>query len=280
MSSIGFIGFGSMGSMLLKGLINKSNISPNQIIVTRKNKSKLVEIKEIWPGINITEDVTEVAKKAEIIFICVKPLEFKNVLESVEPFLFPNQHIITIAGSLMIKDIESIINCKITKLIPTVISEIYEGISLICHNDMVTEVDAERIEKIIGCFTDLKLANEADFNAATKFTSCGPGLYSAILDEFVEAGLRYTDSFTKEEISDMVQRTIYGTIKLMIENNMDFSDVIERVATKGGLTEEGVKVAKAELPQVFDDMLNNMAERQKKVMNSIHNQYTKGIDNQ
>jgi pyrroline-5-carboxylate reductase len=37
----GFIGYGSMGSMFIKGFIESGMLSQEQIIVTRKDKSKL-----------------------------------------------------------------------------------------------------------------------------------------------------------------------------------------------------------------------------------------------
>jgi pyrroline-5-carboxylate reductase len=49
----------------------------------------------------------------------------------------------------------------------------------------------------------------------------------------------------------MVISTLYGTAKLL-ERNMGFREMIERVATKGGITEEGVKALDVGLPAVFD----------------------------
>lgn len=87
MNKIGFIGFGSMGSMLIKGLIKSGQVRQEQIIVTRKDKSRLDEIKNTWPEISITQEIMEVIKKAEYIFICVKPLEYKNILNEIKPTL-------------------------------------------------------------------------------------------------------------------------------------------------------------------------------------------------
>ena len=275
MNNIGFIGYGSMGSMLIMGLITVGNISPNQIIITRKNKERLKEIKDLWPEINITTDVIEVVKKSKYIFICVKSSEYINILNEIKSTLLSTQHIISIAGPVMINDMEKIINCKITKLMPTLISEVNEGITLICHNNKVTEADTEYIENMIGNFTKINRIDENEFGFACKFTSCGPGLYAAIFQEFVEAGLRHSDSLTKEIITKMVLQTLYGTVKLMIDENMDFNEVISRVATKGGITEEGVKVMESCLPQVFDDMFDQTTAKQKVSNAKVHSDFEK-----
>lgn len=269
MNKLGFIGFGSMGSMLVRGLINTGYVRQEQIIVTRKNKSRLDEIKDIWKDVNTTDDIIEVVKEAKYIFICVKPLEYMNILENIESYVLPSQHIISIAGSVTLEYLDRIINCKITKVMPTITSEVNEGISLICHNSKVSSEDAENIESMFKNISKVKQISEKDFGIASEFTSCGPGLIASIFDEFVEAGLRHTNSLRKEDIQEMVLHTLMGTAKLMLENNMSFEGVISRVATKGGITEEGVKVLESGLPPVFSEMFTKTMNKRKVVSEKV-----------
>lgn len=222
--------------------------------------------------INTTADITEIIRESDIIFICVKPLEINNILKDIKPFVNKNKHIVSLAGTLLIEDMERIVDCKITKMMPTVISEVNKGITLICHNNKVTLKDMEYLEKLFGSFTTLKKSEEDGYGFAAELTSCGPGFYAAIFQEFVEAGIRHTDIFTKEEISQMVLQTVYGTVRLMLEQYMDFSDVVNRVATKGGITEEGVKIIQERLPYTFDEVFCKTLEKRKIVTDKIHKQ--------
>lgn len=271
--SIGFIGFGSMGSMLVRGFVSSGKVNQNQIIVTRKDKSRLNEIKIALPDIQTTEDITEVIKKSKYIFICVKPLEYKSILNEISPYILPDTHIVSIAGSVSIEDLESIINCKITKVIPTIVSDVNEGISVVCHNSKVTGEAAEFIESLIASISRVKLINEKEFGFASDLTSCAPGFIAAIFQEFVESGLRHTDSVSKEDIEEMVLHTLLGTAKLMIERKMSFKEVISRVATKGGITEEGVKIIKSGMPQVFDDMFEQTTNKRKIVGDKVSKEF-------
>jgi len=256
LNKIGFIGYGSMGSMLIRGFIETGQVRQEQIVVTRKDKSRLVEIKETWPEICIAQDAVEVIKNAECIFICVKPLEYTNILKEIKPFVYPHHHIVSITGTVAIKNIEKIVDCGITKVMPTIVSEAKEGISLVCHNSKVTEEASRRIESLFGNISKVWRIDEKDFEFASEFTSCGPGLIAAVFKELVDAGLRHNDSFNNDQLTEMVLQTLYGTAKLMLEKKMDFRDVILRVATKGGITEEGVKVIEKSLPQVFNEMID------------------------
>lgn len=273
MKKVGFIGFGSMGSMLIEGLIKSGQVRQEQIIVTRKDKSRLNEIKNTWPEINITQEVNEVVKKSEYIFICVKPLEFKNILNEIKPYIYPHHHIISTAGSVTIENIEKMVNCRITKVIPTIVSEVNEGITLICHNSKVNEEASIHIESLLGNISKIWRIDEKNFGFAAELTSCGPGLIAAVFQELVEAGLRHTDGFKKEEMVEMILQTLYGTSRLMLEKKMDFGDVISRVATKGGITEDGVKVIEKSLPRVFDEMLDQTMKKRKVVSEKISNEF-------
>lgn len=269
MNNIGFIGFGSIGSMLIKGFIESGQICQEQIIVTRKDKSRLVDIKNTWPEVNIAQEVTEVVKLAKYIFICVKPLEYKSILNEIKPYILPDQHIISTAGSVTIENIEKMVNCRITKVMPTIISEVNEGITLICHSSKVTVEDAHFIELLLGSICKIRLMDEKDFGFATELTSCGPGLIAAVFHELVKSGLRHTDSFKEGDIAEMVLQTLYGTARLILEKKMNFADVISRVATKGGITEEGVKVLGKSLPQVFDEMFDMTMNKRKSVSEKV-----------
>jgi len=53
----------------------------------------------------------------------------------------------------------------------------------------------------------------------------------------------------------MVLETLLGTAKLLQAKNMGFEALISAVATKGGISEEGIKVLDRHLPTVFDDLV-------------------------
>jgi len=61
----------------------------------------------------------------------------------------------------------------------------------------------------------------------------------------------------------MVLNTMGGTGKLMLEKDYSFEQVVSRVATKGGITEEGTKVIREQLPEVIDELFNRTLEKRR-----------------
>jgi pyrroline-5-carboxylate reductase len=99
------------------------------------------------------------------------------------------------------------------------------------------------------------MMDEEDLEFGSDLTSCSPAFIAEIFSKFAEMGLK-NSNFTKEEVEDMVIKTLYGTAKLLHEKNMHFEDVISRVETPGGITEEGIKILDKELPKTFNELLN------------------------
>ena len=68
----------------------------------------------------------------------------------------------------------------------------------------------------------------------------------------------------------LVKKTLLGTALLLEEEN--FAGLIESVATKGGITEAGVKVIQREAPGMFDRLFQATEERHEQVRKNIEEQ--------
>lgn len=269
MVKVGFIGYGSMGSMLVDAFIRSRNISPEEMIVSTRTKSKLDSIKSRWGGIIAANSNAEVPQKAKYVFICVKPAEVKGVLDEIRNYISRDHVIVSIAGSIKMESIRQMIDAKITKLTPSITSEALGGISLVCHSDDVTKEESDYIEKLLSGISKVKIIKDEDFDLAAELTSCMPGFIASIIEEIVNSASRHTDNLAKADMEEMVIQTLLGTAKVLIEKDMGLGEMIDRVATKGGITEEGVKIFRRRLPDVFDEMFEVTLNKRKLVAEKI-----------
>ena len=151
---------------------------------------------------------------------------------------------------------------------PTLISEVNEGVMLVCHNKNVGKNDAFLIGALMETAGTIEEIPENEFEIISAVTSCAPGLIAGIFDEFVKAAL-YRTSADERRLTDMALKTLYGTAKLFHEKKLSFGETITRVATKGGATEAGTSVLKEKLPAVFDEMFSSILERQEQRRKTI-----------
>lgn len=273
MKTIGLIGYGSMGSMLINGFLKTGAIKPEQAIVSTRTKSKIDSLQENWPKLRVAKDNKMVMRESDIIFICVKPNDFKAVLEEVKDEVTSDKHIVSSVGVVTIANMEKIVEGQISRLMPSLTSEVNAGISLISHSDKVTKDNKEFVNTLLGEISQVKMIEEAEFELATEITSCGPGFIASLFEEMTKSALRANSNFTDEEIEFMVYETIIGTVKYFEEKRQSFSDTVDRVATKGGFTAYGVEVLRDKMPDAFDKMFERAMFRHRELIETINKDF-------
>jgi len=274
MKKTGFIGYGSMGGMLINGFVSTGALAPEEIVISNRTMSKIENLAERWSGISLTTDNRKAAKESDLLFVCVRPLDVLAVLDEIKGYLSDSAHLVSTAACVTINDIESRFPGQVSKVIPSVTAEVREGISLICHNPKVTKEEIERLEKLLGAISKVLHISENEFEVAADLTSCAPGMIAAIFDSFVKAGLKHS-GLSPDIAQKMITATLFGTSKLLAEKGTGFQDLIGRVATKGGITEEGVKVLNKHLPAAFDEVFQKTLSKHELVKGMIKDQRIK-----
>ncbi|MDR1220121.1 MAG: NAD(P)-binding domain-containing protein [Treponema sp.] len=260
---IDIIGYGSMGKMILEKFIETKTIEQGKLFVSNRTYDKIMNLNKIYPQINICGNNIDAVKDADIVFICVKPLEIKTVLSEIINGIKDNCHIVSLNGSILFKQLEQICgNRKISKIIPSVTAEVNKSATLICHNDYVNYDDKNILKELIGCFGSFVELPETEIGIGSELTSCMPGFIGAIFKVITDEAEKHT-AINKEQIIQMVIETLYGTGKLLLEKRITFEELINRVATKGGITEEGTEIIGKKLPEIINEVFEKTLEKRK-----------------
>ena len=256
---VGVIGYGSMGRMLLEKLSSNSDLIDGKLYVANRNYEKIADLAELY---NLCNNNQDIAMAVDVLFICVRPVDMKSVLEEIKNSLRKEQIIVSLNGSITFEQIESVCKNKIVKAIPSVMAEINKSQTLICYNPMVNERDKESIKDLLSCIGSVVELPEAEMGMGSELVSCMPGFIAGIFNEICTSAQKHT-SIGADEVARMVLNTMVGTGQLMIEKDYTYQDVITRVATKGGITEEGVKVIRESFPQVSDSIFDKTLEKRR-----------------
>jgi pyrroline-5-carboxylate reductase len=260
---IGIIGYGNMGKMIFSKFAQSTIVDGGNLFVANRTYEKIKSLNDMYPKITICKNNTDVARNVDMFFICVKPLEIKNVLQEIVRDIKDDSHIISLNGSVLFNQMEQIcMNKKISKVIPSVTAEINHSITLVCHNNFVGEDEKNNLKELLECFGTVVAVPEAEIGMGSELTSCMPGFIAAIFKVITDGAGKHT-AINKNAIIEMVIETLYGTGKLLLEKRMTFEDLIDRVATKGGITEEGTKVIEEKLPKIIEEMFIKTLEKRK-----------------
>lgn len=249
---VGIIGFGSMGSMIARKLLEHNVIKQADLVCANRTLSKMNDFKKLYPDCTVTDD-NKLAAAADVVFVCIRPAELKEVLCGIAPVVSSSTLVVSLNGSVMFSQLEAVLaeKTKIAKVIPSVNAEVDYSVSSVCYNQLVTAQDRRNLETLLKSFGTVTEVAENEMGMASELTSCMPGFIAAIFSVLAEKAQSHTN-LPPVQIEAMLAQTLEGTGKLINQKGLSFSDVLARVATKGGITEVGAS-------EIFESFGNTAA---------------------
>jgi competence protein ComER len=250
---IGFIGTGSMGSILLEALIEAKSVLPSQIHASNRTFSKVKELAKTYTGLRAYPTNSKVAERTDLLFLCVKPLEFKNVVDEIAPYVKENQIVISITSPVEIKDLEKLLPAKIAKIIPSITNSVRSGASLMIAGERLSDQDKDFLYHLMSSISQPLWIDEQYTRVSSDIVSCGPAFMSFILQKFIDAAVRET-SIPREQATSLASYMIVGMGELLGQEKFSLTTLQQRVCVPGGVTGAGIKVLENEIVDVFDKL--------------------------
>ena len=133
-----------MGKMLL-WKFSEAGFGKEDLYVSNRTPEKLEEARDI-ACICVSEDL---ASKCDVVFVCVRPSDLKDVLQQIAPVISADALLVTLNGSVTFELINSVIDHKTAKVIPSLTAEIDRSQTIVCYNDAVNDGDKENLRKLL-----------------------------------------------------------------------------------------------------------------------------------
>lgn len=217
---IAMIGAGHMGQAIVKGFINSGKIKRSNIFISNKLNNATI------------------TKKADYIFIVVKPLIVEKVLKEIKPFI-KNKIILSVAGAVSLKKLldYSSLYQKIIRLMPNIPVSENKGVIGFYANKNVSNSEKNNTYELVSLLGKvIKVKKEKDLNTITLVSGCGPAISAYFINLISNYAIK--KGFSEPESIDLALKIFKGTTDYLQNNNLTPSELIKLVATKGGITEE------------------------------------------
>ena len=175
MSKISFIGSGNMGSAIISGIISSGLCSPSDITATDVSRTALDSLSDTL-RIATTTDNAEAAKKADILFLSVKPNMFSKVIPEIKESVSENTLIISIAAGMSISDIEKLFakEIKLIRVMPNLNATVGEAMSALCPNKKVDADSLDMAKKIFESIGECEVVDEHLMDAVVAVSGSSP----------------------------------------------------------------------------------------------------------
>lgn len=239
--TVGFLGVGNMGSALLKGAIGKGVLSNSQVWVFDRVLERGIRVSSEL-GVNLARDPEDLVSVANIIFVCVKPQDAKELLEGISGLELGGKILVSIMAGVSTQLIKALLRQEIPviRAMPNTPLLVGEGVTALCYSGLPKKGTAYVVASIFQAVGKVIEVEEELMDVITAVAGSGPGFVFRIMEAFVqeavEAGISRANSV------EMVVQTFLGAAKLARETQKELSELREMVTSKGGTTEAGLKI--------------------------------------
>ncbi len=257
---VGFIGTGSMGSILIEALLSSRTLLPSQIIAYNRTLSKAEMLAERYPGLAVAASNAEVARSANVIFLCVKPFEYNQALEQVSGQLTERQLLVTITSPVELADLEEHVPCQVLRVVPSITNAALAGTTLIEFGSRATSETRSAIFALFSRISQPVEVAPCNLRIAADLSSCGPAFISYVLQEMILAATEET-GITQEAATHLTTEMIIGLAELLKKEIFTLPALQQRVCVPGGITGEGLIPLQQGIPGLFQQVFRRTHEK-------------------
>ncbi|MGM0881151.1 MAG: late competence protein ComER [Bacillota bacterium] len=266
--NVGFIGTGTMGSLLIEAFIASGALTPSQIAISNRTFAKAQALADRYSGMRAEKTNAGAACGCDIIFLCIKPHEFKKAVDDLKPVIRPHQIIVSITSPVLISHLEGELDCKIAKVIPSITNYVWSGASLCIYGQTMQEEDKTQLESLLSHISEPLQIDESYTRIVSDLSSCGPAFISFLLEQFVDAAVNET-GIGREEALRVASAMLLGTGLLLTEGGLTPADVQERVAVPGGITAKALSLLRRETDGVFNQLVRTTHSKFKEDLKKV-----------
>lgn len=239
--SILIIGGGNMGKTYAQSFLNSKLITKDELYIYDKDKLKIDLINQFQLGKGV-QTLGDFVKDISTIILAVKPQDTNSLFLELKPFLNNRQLFLSIMAGVKMEHIQSKLGIeKIVRAMPNLPAQIGMGMTVFCASEFVSKTDLTIIQNLLETTGhSIIVDNEDMLDAATAISGSGPAYVFYFLDIIVKTALNM--GFSPSEAHLLAEQTFLGSVNLIKRNNLNCTQWIEKVASRGGTTEAALKI--------------------------------------
>jgi len=239
--TVGFIGLGNMGKAVIGGMLEKGFVANDELIGSDKSEAILADMKKQF-GITTTSSNVEVVKKADILFLAVKPQFFPDVIGEIKDVIKEKTLVISIAAGKTIPYIEKQFGKKIklVRCMPNTPALVLSGCTGVCANDKVSPEEMKLVMTLLSSFGEAIEVTENLMDAVVGVSGSAPAYVFMFIEAMADAAV--AGGMPREMAYKFAAQAVMGSAKMMLQTGKHPGELKDQVCSPAGTTIAAVKV--------------------------------------
>lgn len=258
--TLAFIGAGNMARSIIGGLIQEG-VAPERIWASDRSEDTLQALARDFGVGTGTND--EVAGRADVVILAVKPQVMKTVAQALQPALAHKPLLVSIAAGIdaaslgrWLGEEQAIVRCM-----PNTPSLVKTGASGLYANAHTSDAQRALAEQVMAAVGSVHwLASEALLDSVTAVSGSGPAYFFLVMEAMIDAGVEL--GLERETAAELTLQTALGAATLAQNSEVGVDELRRRVMSPGGTTEVAIQSFEQDgLRDTFKRAMSACAER-------------------
>ena len=240
-NTIGMIGTGNMGSAILRGIVDASYVKASQIIAFDASSRRMNELEEDIPGIQLARDCLEVAEKADLIILAVKPIYVKDVIGEIHSAL-NGKAVLSIAAGWTVNMLENALygtSATYLRVMPNTPALVGEGMTALCDNTTFSKEDFNYAKGIFDSIGKTKVLPERLFDGVVAVSGSSPAYVYMMIEAMADAAVK--EGIPRVYAYEMAAQSVLGSALMVLSSGTHPAALKDAVCSPGGTTIEAVE---------------------------------------
>ena len=235
------IGSGTMGKIIIAGLLASGHASKEQIYATARTLETTKNVAEEFQIQTSTNNV-ETCKDAAVIILAVKPKEIRKVLNTLKKDVIKDGEplVISIAAGISNGYMEEILETEtpVIRAMPNTPCKVGKGTTVVCRGKYTTDRHIEMSKMVFQELGKCFELEEKHMDAVTGLSASGPAFIYLIAEALSDGGVMV--GLPRKVAHDLVINTILGSAYMMEKTDRHPASLKDDVTTPAGCTISGI----------------------------------------
>jgi pyrroline-5-carboxylate reductase len=239
MSSIGFIGAGNMANAMIRGIVSSGYAGEADILVSDPSQSALSALKSRYPGITAGSN-RDVAVKADILILAVKPQFYGDVASVISPVLRTETLIVTIAAGITLARMEEWLGKtrRVIRTMPNTPALVGEGMTAMAPNSLASDSDKETVKALFGSFGRVIELRESLMDPFTALSGSSPAWVFMFIEALADGAV--LKGIPRDQALMIASQAVLGSARMVLETGKHPGELKDSVCSPAGTTIEAV----------------------------------------
>jgi pyrroline-5-carboxylate reductase len=233
---LGFIGGGKLAGSVIRGLVRAKYCSPGAILVSEPNEGAR-RILEHELGVSGTGENAEVADRADIILVGVKPGVVLPALGEIAPRL-ERKLVISLAAGVRVASMEKVAAAHFMRAMTNTPSAICRAATALARGGRTTNSELSVARELFGAVGVVVEVREDQIDAVTALSGSGPAFVYTVIEALALGGEKM--GLAGDSALRLATQTVLGAAQLATETRLSPEELRKMVVTPGGTTAAGL----------------------------------------